>query len=177
MKWMGTRARRRVARWLESEERGGHERADLDCQAAFSMLERPRPSQGFALRVVAAAGLPAVREAEILAAWWARAAVAAIVVLAGGSALAVLLNLAAAGFSPIFGALPGMATAAFAQVSTWAATLFGLFRVIVQLGEAAQAAVTTPPLLLLLSATASVGASSLYAMARLIAARQEYQRC
>lgn len=177
MKWKGARARREVARWLEAEERGWHERADLDCRAAFSMLERPHPSQGFALRVAAAVGLPSVREAELLAGWWARAAVAIIAALAGGSALAVLLNLAAADLSPVLGLLPEMATAAFGQVSSWTATLFGLVRVIVQLGEAARTVITTPPLVLLLAATASVGGASLYAMARLIASRQEYERC
>jgi hypothetical protein len=85
---MMTDMRREVREWLEAEEAGRAEEADLRFRALSRGLERPAVPAGFAHAVIARLGPPRVVR-DAYSKWWVRAAVAASVTLVGGVAALV----------------------------------------------------------------------------------------
>ena len=81
---MATQMYRLVRQWLESEGAGSADEADERFRAVARTLESPRLPSGFTAAVLARIGVGPAR-ADVFAAWWVRAGVAAGVLLVGGA--------------------------------------------------------------------------------------------
>ncbi|MFB3854557.1 MAG: hypothetical protein ACE148_12130 [Vicinamibacterales bacterium] len=168
----------RVSDWIAAENAGLPEEADKRCRMALSALPRRSPTAGFADRVLVAAGIGVPSgEARLLARWWSRAAVAALVCLAAWGALAFLSNVGTSGLASMSGAGFGLLTFVLTEAGEWAAVVAGAASVMVDIGRAAQTTVRTPICLSFVVAIMSLAAGSLYAMARLVSPREEFERC
>lgn len=168
----------RIPEWIAAESDGLEDEADRQCRMALSALPHRTPAQGFADRVLVASGIVAAAgEARLLGWWWSKGAVAALVCLVAWGTLALSLNLGVSGLASMAATGLGLVTFAFREASEWAVVVARTTGVMVDLGQAAQATVQTPACLSFLAAIMSLAAGSLYAMARLVSPREEFERC
>lgn len=156
---MRTKLERVAARWLSFESAGRFRAAEAALVRLFELLPAEAPGAGFVDRVLTASGFAPRRRADIsglgsrlaVAACWLLAAVSLSFVPSMLTAFAAAARTAAWG-QLLAGLLQGTVRAVARTVTTWE-TLAGI-------GEHVAAAMSAPPMLALISASAllSLGA-------------------
>ena len=158
---MSREIRRVLNRWLAAERSGGDD-AERQLRALFLALPEPRPSAGFARRVLAGAGLLPMASYG----WRTRLAIGFSLLLCGlasGSLLPLALHLlAAAEPASLIAALVQALAAPFRGIDE----LMLAGRLVSGFGRALWLVVTSPPVLLGLSVVTTV---TFFALRRLLA--------
>ncbi len=148
--------------WLEAEEEGRDDLAELTFARLMADLRRVEPSPAFVERAVQAARQRRVRQQRL--AWAARAAAVLVVLVGGGVGLFVL------GEAVVGAAADGVVAGVQGLIWTADAVSGGLrwWSLLEKLGSAVGTAVATPQTTAVLVALALMGAMAVYGIERLL---------
>lgn len=165
---MTERPQNDVETWLRAEACGASDDAERALTGLMRSLPLLSPSRGFAARVLGEARLAAARRADVFAGRGVRWAIAAGLVLAAASLLAVpaLLQPLASSIS-LAGLLASLAQL-LVVVGRWIGGGAAFWRVAGEVGSAVALAVSKPPVAMMLFAMVAASAAALRALNRLM---------
>jgi hypothetical protein len=165
-----------VARWIELERAGRADEAEASLFAALCSWRRVEPSHGFADRVLRAAGM-ASPEPGLLAAWWVRGGLVIGFGLAGLAVLALPVGSLVLAVPSYAGFLLSRAVGVSVAAGNLARHALACWSFLVQVGEALQLTVTTPPVLAVLFVSVLMAGGALYLLSRLLVLGEEMVEC